>query len=272
MSENYSVLWLGTSFNPALLPPKGTVIQEGGIPLSRAVTGIGDCQFLLNTFEKNGWKALEESEFKITADYLVYAKLQLLVTKLTRRHHTTLLNGSRQFALNRERSWYFCQISLDSWLNIHSQLAIVKCSMSAGVWGHEACVEALEMLYNMDPEREYMLSFEVYRNDNKKTVFSTAVIVTHAPTEKETEYERMCKVDFKVILYGTQSKLAFKWVCISCCRTVVGAKHLVCGKCKIQRYCSPNCQRADWKTHKYCCNLLLKLREQRDQPTQKSKK
>ena len=39
-----------------------------------------------------------------------------------------------------------------------------------------------------------------------------------------------------------------------------------CGGCKMRRYCSRLCQKADWKTHKKVCKLLKREREnQKDQ-------
>ena len=40
-----------------------------------------------------------------------------------------------------------------------------------------------------------------------------------------------------------------------------------CGGCKMRRYCSRECQKADWKTHKKVCKSLKREREnQKDQP------
>lgn len=36
----------------------------------------------------------------------------------------------------------------------------------------------------------------------------------------------------------------------------VGNKHRKCAKCNLQRYCSKECQKAHWKTHKKACQTV----------------
>ncbi|KAF9448984.1 hypothetical protein P691DRAFT_668425, partial [Macrolepiota fuliginosa MF-IS2] len=40
------------------------------------------------------------------------------------------------------------------------------------------------------------------------------------------------------------------------CRSSGKPKLLQCGACRVVRYCSKDCQRADWGTHKHICKTL----------------
>jgi len=44
-----------------------------------------------------------------------------------------------------------------------------------------------------------------------------------------------------------------------------GSKFRKCSRCLVASYCSPECQRADWPTHKLDCTALSKLHDAQDE-------
>ena len=49
------------------------------------------------------------------------------------------------------------------------------------------------------------------------------------------------------------------YACVFCLKMY--SKTKVCSKCKVSRYCSKNCQKADWKDHKNYCDTFEQLNQ-----------
>ena len=60
----------------------------------------------------------------------------------------------------------------------------------------------------------------------------------------------------KAVVYNLQSKFLSQ-KCHNCFKTM--ANIMVCSKCKMSGYCSSECQRADWESHKITCKMRSQI-------------
>ncbi|EON63549.1 hypothetical protein W97_02777 [Coniosporium apollinis CBS 100218] len=60
-------------------------------------------------------------------------------------------------------------------------------------------------------------------------------------------------LDLTVALKGPMERGEIPRLCTNCDKSETELELKRCGKCKVVLYCSPECQKADWKTHKRFC-------------------
>jgi hypothetical protein len=169
-----------------------------------------------------------------------------------------MLELSRKMARTTEKTWFMITVNLTDWKRRLTEKRLpVRAIMSANSWQTEHIPSMLDMLYSMDSDTEYMLSIELYDTETSTTVYSCAMIPTRNP-QLQTSPSVPLECQF---IYDPEGAM-FQRHCHTCMR--VGCKLYRCQSCRVQRYCSNECQKKDWKDHKKVCTILNSLRTQRN--------
>lgn len=134
-------------------------------------------------------------------------------------------------------------------LNCHKELELGKSNL------YQSCYHDKEAVFHM----EIFCSKECYKSRdipkhlgcticgrNTKDAFELIQIYT-----KQTSYISCCSGICYEICCSRYVQLE-KEVCATCREYTEDIK--VCGKCKKRQYCSVECQRKDWRTHKQFCD------------------
>lgn len=216
---------------------------------------------MLTEIEQMSFKSLPESQKEELAKSWTKNKL----VNLCRRLHS--LHGQKLFAFSKAmhrlygRTWIFVRFDIECWKNEDIPL-VLNAFVSNNVWDAESDPESLKMLYEMDPAKEYMISIEVTNREHDWTYFQLATVIDISaagpvvpPTARKLE---LC---FMPLI---ARKEFHKWTCRACFGAETHKKHMVCSRCKVSRYCTPQCQKEDYSNHKLVCSWLAKLKKQYD--------
>ena len=128
---------------------------------------------------------------------------------------------------------------------------------------------AEEMIKNEDAYVTVPLSPETVKLYGIKTVVDSTIDSLGNAIKKIDINKKATKHNLKIILNEDELKITFAWYqkkrdkkfmikngegwCDGCEKFKPFADVKVCGKCKCSRYCSRECQVADWKKHKKVC-------------------
>jgi len=172
-----------------------------------------------------------------------------------------MLEMSQKMARSKEKTWYMITINLCDWKARWAGGSLpMRCILSANSWETEHVPVMLEMLHSMNADTEYMLSMELFDTDSSAgTVFSSAMIPCRLEQSKyrvQLDFDPVCQiiVDPEGVLIHRHCHTCVKSQC----------KLYRCLGCKVQSYCSYECQKKDWKAHKKVCTILNNLRSQRN--------
>lgn len=226
---------------------------------------------------ENPYVLLRPAEKKVVLDsrklgididpaHIITNQLTDLCHKINIVHGAVLLSHSRKFFKRHERAWFFCRVFKRDWLKSQDEQLPVVVNMCSGVWPAEPNKRALVQLYEMDPNTEYMLSWEIYEDDENAAggagtlLFYSQVMNSESPTPKAST--RGVKLELET---GTYNNSHLKALCYGCLGFDPERKLKLCSGCRVVRFCSERCQQHAWtNAHRNCCATLNKLRLQRN--------
>jgi hypothetical protein len=105
-----------------------------------------------------------------------------------------------------------------------------------------------------DPEKHYMIAFDLIDGDNVFMVATAACSPVVDPKLPAHPWK------FKISAFKSDIlEQIRRWECSVCRKTVAQQKLKKCSRCLEQRYCSKECQTHIWPIHKQSCGLLAKL-------------
>lgn len=192
---------------------------------------------------------------------MIVEKFVHLSNSLHARYGNTFLVHSREHNEKFGRTWFLCLIEPDNWMDDSAPLHI-EIIISNRTWATETRPETLAMLYEMDMDNEYMLSFEIYDPVTKFVYEKSATVLRRTEIiRKQHLFQRSWKM---TVDKETEVPNAYKGFCQGCFGLQTDIELLACAKCHEVRYCSVDCQTKDWEHHKTCCSILKKLRDQED--------
>jgi len=203
---------------------------------------------------------IPEDKCRNAALRLVQSSLMGIADELNRMMGTQLLEDSRSMARKQEKTWFLITINLDDWLESMGTLELVlRIALTVNAWQFEEIPKLLDMLHDMNPETEYMLSLEIFDSTVAKTFYYAGVIMR--PGEAvTTTLPKGYKID--PYFFHNECKQFMNRMCPVC--HSVSVKLRKCSVCLVRYYCSPECQSSDWKLHRTLCRRLKCLRQQNE--------
>lgn len=243
-------------------PQNGKVLRKFGNFDDRTQLSENYEMFMAEV-EKRSRAKVEAKGFPHNPQYFKDISLANITRCLSKYHGSRLMYSSQRFCKEVERTWITCHIERDNWTNINEPLRI-RAEIMDGIWGAQPNKEFLELLYNMDIQHQYLLSYYIFDSETKKAYCHHADLVTHEEIDLNGIgfTPRQIIMDL-TILKADPKKL--KWMCHGCNGAEQDCKLKLCAGCRYVRYCSLDCQRKSWSLeHSIHCSILKKLRVQRD--------
>jgi len=195
---------------------------------------------------------------EILCQALFNMKMDSLVALINYHHGARLYQMTQNC---RGKTWIVCSIASEDFVRGPPAIIPVRITVSDAIYADERSPELLQMLIDMPADR-YMLAFEVLSTERPSILSNHVVDPLAIDAEAPLKFWHF---NLRIIELRMISNIV-KVVCNICNKVApAGFSFSYCSGCHEQRYCSQECQKTDWISHRTRCALLRILHDTRAQ-------